>query len=184
MNSKKNLPPLPKKVNPKDKDKKKAQEKKKEEEEREKEEEKEKEKNREREKAEEEVSSPSVNTGEKEWPPANGGEMESTTGNTEEKESPTANSGDAESAPASEEQAQLSRLESAASGKLAESPSITSSANSSGSSWLSMFDGGAVSGMQSSAWGMVIVTAGLGGEIRTYQNFGLPRKVGRQGNLF
>ncbi|XP_027351284.1 WD repeat-containing protein 44-like [Abrus precatorius] len=35
-----------------------------------------------------------------------------------------------------------------------------------------------------SAWGMVIVTAGFGGEIRCYQNFGLPRKIGRQTNLF
>ncbi|KAF7825678.1 WD repeat-containing protein 44-like [Senna tora] len=32
------------------------------------------------------------------------------------------------------------------------------------------------------AWGLVIATASLGGEIRCYQNFGLPRKVG--GSLF
>ncbi|KAL1368315.1 hypothetical protein HN51_022469 [Arachis hypogaea] len=30
-----------------------------------------------------------------------------------------------------------------------------------------------------SAWGSVIVTAGIGGEIRCYQNFGLPRKMSR-----
>ncbi|KAF5821118.1 putative transcription factor WD40-like family [Helianthus annuus] len=35
--------------------------------------------------------------------------------------------------------------------------------------------------IQSTAWGLVIVTAGLGGEIRVYQNVGLPVKVG---NLF
>ncbi|XAR68952.1 hypothetical protein NMG60_11000376 [Bertholletia excelsa] len=34
--------------------------------------------------------------------------------------------------------------------------------------------------MQATAWGLVIVTAGLGGEIRAYQNFGLPVKA----NLF
>lgn len=31
--------------------------------------------------------------------------------------------------------------------------------------------------VQATAWGMVIVTASLEGEIRVYQNFGLPRKV-------
>lgn len=35
--------------------------------------------------------------------------------------------------------------------------------------------------IQSTAWGMVIVTAGLDGEIRVYQNVGLPIKLG---NLF
>ncbi|MED6124787.1 hypothetical protein PIB30_062222 [Stylosanthes scabra] len=30
-----------------------------------------------------------------------------------------------------------------------------------------------------SAWGLVIVTGGIGGEIRCYQNFGLPRKMSR-----
>ncbi|XP_019161387.1 PREDICTED: WD repeat-containing protein 44-like [Ipomoea nil] len=34
------------------------------------------------------------------------------------------------------------------------------------------------------AWGMVIVTASSGGEIRVYQNFGLPVKVKGQANLF
>ncbi|XP_065046986.1 uncharacterized protein LOC135678298 [Musa acuminata AAA Group] len=34
------------------------------------------------------------------------------------------------------------------------------------------------------AWGLVVVTAGLGGHIRIYQNFGLPLRLGRQTNLF
>ncbi|KAL3646683.1 hypothetical protein CASFOL_009227 [Castilleja foliolosa] len=38
--------------------------------------------------------------------------------------------------------------------------------------------------VQATAWGVVIVTASLEGEIRVYQNFGLPLKVGRQANLF
>ncbi|KAK4767353.1 hypothetical protein SAY86_015103 [Trapa natans] len=67
-----------------------------------------------------------------------------------------------------------------------DSPSISSATNPSSSSWSSSwswFDGGSSNGaMQGTAWGMVIVTAGLGGEIRAYQNFGLPRKVGP--NLF
>jgi len=42
--------------------------------------------------------------------------------------------------------------------------------------------GGGGDTTQATAWGLVIVTAGLGGEIRTYQNFGLPVKVGS--NLF
>ncbi|KAI3667057.1 hypothetical protein L6452_42099 [Arctium lappa] len=40
------------------------------------------------------------------------------------------------------------------------------------------------SNVQSTAWGLVIVTAGAGGEIRVYQNVGLPVKVGLQTNLF
>lgn len=35
---------------------------------------------------------------------------------------------------------------------------------------------------QATAWGLVIVTATLEGEIRAYQNFGLPRKM--QNNIF
>ncbi|XP_029131079.1 WD repeat-containing protein 44 [Cajanus cajan] len=35
-----------------------------------------------------------------------------------------------------------------------------------------------------SAWGLVIVTAGFGGEIKCYQNLGLPRKMGMQPHLF
>ncbi|XP_015960749.1 WD repeat-containing protein YMR102C-like [Arachis duranensis] len=38
--------------------------------------------------------------------------------------------------------------------------------------------------MNPSAWGLVIVTAGFEGEIRCYQNFGLPKKLGLQANLF
>jgi hypothetical protein len=33
------------------------------------------------------------------------------------------------------------------------------------------------SGNVSASWGMVIVTAGLRGEIRTFQNFGLPIRI-------
>ncbi|KAK7389423.1 hypothetical protein VNO78_24455 [Psophocarpus tetragonolobus] len=35
-----------------------------------------------------------------------------------------------------------------------------------------------------SAWGLVIVTASFGGEIKCYQNFGLPRRMGRPPHLF
>ncbi|KAL2481541.1 Transducin/WD40 repeat-like superfamily protein [Abeliophyllum distichum] len=66
-------------------------------------------------------------------------------------------------------------------------PLITHSLSSSSSSSYSFFDGGSNSHggqtVQATAWGMVIVTAGLGGEIRVYQNFGLPLKVSRQTNL-
>lgn len=58
-----------------------------------------------------------------------------------------------------------------------------SSPRTQGWSW---FDGGASHGgdsMQARAWGLVIVTAGLGGEIRAYQNIGIPVKVGRQASL-
>ncbi|KAL6503190.1 hypothetical protein OROHE_023819 [Orobanche hederae] len=54
------------------------------------------------------------------------------------------------------------------------------------SSW-SLFDNGVGHGgqtVQATAWGLVIVTASLEGEIRVYQNFGLPLKVGRQANIF
>ncbi|CAK7333853.1 unnamed protein product [Dovyalis caffra] len=69
-----------------------------------------------------------------------------------------------------------------------DSPSISAAptpSSSWSSSWL-WFDGGSHANqtVQATAWGLVIVTATLGGEIRTYQNFGLPRKIGRQGNLF
>lgn len=69
------------------------------------------------------------------------------------------------------------------------SPSISSNYSPSpsrSSSW-SWFDGGGShegDTIQARAWGLVIVTAGLGGEIRAYQNFGVPLKVGRQANLF
>lgn len=58
--------------------------------------------------------------------------------------------------------------------------SISAAATPSNASWSSNYsshDG------NNGAWGMVIVTAGFGGEIRCYQNFGLPRRM-RQGNLF
>ncbi|KAL8480403.1 hypothetical protein ACS0TY_027074 [Phlomoides rotata] len=38
--------------------------------------------------------------------------------------------------------------------------------------------------IQAIAWGVVIVTASLEGEIRVYQNFGLPLKLARQAYLF
>ncbi|KAL7601284.1 uncharacterized protein LOC111889384 [Lactuca sativa] len=46
----------------------------------------------------------------------------------------------------------------------------------------SRLDGGNNNTAQSTAWGLVIVTAGVGGEIKVYQNVGLPVKVGT--NLF
>ncbi|MCE0481651.1 hypothetical protein HAX54_039541, partial [Datura stramonium] len=59
-----------------------------------------------------------------------------------------------------------------------DSPSMSSS---------SRFDGSNNQGnsvIQSTAWGMVIVTASTGGEIRVYQNFGMPVKASRPTNLF
>ncbi|GLT92533.1 hypothetical protein SLE2022_103670 [Rubroshorea leprosula] len=73
--------------------------------------------------------------------------------------------------------------------KRGDSPSISSVATSgsgtSSTSW-SWFDigGHGNQNILPTAWGLVIVTATLGGEIRIYQNFGLPRRIGRQGNLF
>ncbi|KAK2657883.1 hypothetical protein Ddye_010935 [Dipteronia dyeriana] len=57
---------------------------------------------------------------------------------------------------------------------------------SSFASW-SLFDGGNQTNqttVQTTAWGLVIVTATVGGQIRSYQNFGLPRRMGHKGNLF
>ncbi|CAN1849627.1 WD repeat-containing protein 44 [Linum perenne] len=53
----------------------------------------------------------------------------------------------------------------------------------------SLFEGssqgqGGSSNNQASAWGLVIVAATSGGEIKAFQNFGMPRKMGRQSNLF
>ena len=68
------------------------------------------------------------------------------------------------------------------------SPPISSNYGSS-SSWAqgwSWFEGSASHGgdtIQARAWGLVIVTAGLGGEIRAYQNIGIPVKVGLQASL-
>lgn len=76
---------------------------------------------------------------------------------------------------------------SSASGSMRYDPSsIAASGSQSWSSSWSWFDGGSHGAhtVQATAWGLVIVTAGLGGEIRAYQNFGLPLKVGRQTNLF
>ncbi|KAL2336660.1 hypothetical protein Fmac_011106 [Flemingia macrophylla] len=68
-----------------------------------------------------------------------------------------------------------------------DSASISAAASPSTSSMSSNYsscDGSnGASTMHPSAWGLVIVTAGFGGEIRCYQNFGLPRRV-RQTNLF
>ncbi|XP_058721846.1 uncharacterized protein LOC131593382 [Vicia villosa] len=66
-----------------------------------------------------------------------------------------------------------------------DSPSIDAAATPSSASWssnYSSYDG--TSAIHPSAWGLVIVTAGFGGEIRCYQNFGLPRRMSRQANLF
>ncbi|KAL7248326.1 hypothetical protein ACSBR2_003109 [Camellia fascicularis] len=72
------------------------------------------------------------------------------------------------------------------------SPSISGSGSSPSQTWSSswsLLEGSSHGGhgshtVQATAWGLVIVTAGLGGEIRAYQNFGLPVKVRRQTNLF
>lgn len=74
--------------------------------------------------------------------------------------------------------------------KQGDSPSITSNTTPSGStstntwSWFEIGGGQGNQTIPPTAWGMVIVTATLGGEIKIFQNFGLPRKIGRQGNLF
>lgn len=71
-----------------------------------------------------------------------------------------------------------------------DSPSISTSSSSASQSWSSswsLFENGSANGtptVQATAWGMVIVTASLEGEIRVYQNFGLPFKVSRQAHLF
>ncbi|XP_075078819.1 uncharacterized protein LOC107810992 isoform X1 [Nicotiana tabacum] len=99
-----------------------------------------------------------------------------------------------------EDLAQLSRTDSgigpsesfvsgSSSTRFGDSPSISASSSSRSHSWSSSWsqDGSNSNGsnvVQATAWGMVIVTASLGGEIRVYQNFGLPLKAGRQTNLF
>ncbi|KAF6171787.1 hypothetical protein GIB67_007308 [Kingdonia uniflora] len=63
--------------------------------------------------------------------------------------------------------------------KYGDSPSISTSANTSAAPSRRLFDGSNNRGnrcVSATAWGMIIVTAGLGGEIRTYQNFGLPHR--------
>ncbi|XVE96868.1 hypothetical protein REPUB_Repub02eG0260500 [Reevesia pubescens] len=63
-----------------------------------------------------------------------------------------------------------------------DSPSISSATPSSSwstsSSWFDVVGHGHHP-TQATAWGLVIVTATLGGEIKIYQNFGLPRRIGR-----
>uniref|UniRef100_A0A803N7K9 Uncharacterized protein n=1 Tax=Chenopodium quinoa TaxID=63459 RepID=A0A803N7K9_CHEQI len=59
--------------------------------------------------------------------------------------------------------------------RYSDSPSNLGSSSPSWAPGWSWFDGGGSHGsetMQARAWGLVIVTAGLGGEIRAYQNFG------------
>ncbi|ESQ40156.1 hypothetical protein EUTSA_v10012625mg [Eutrema salsugineum] len=65
--------------------------------------------------------------------------------------------------------------------KPGDSPSISISSRISSWSW---FDSHGTHLVQPTAWGMVIVTATIGGQIRAYQNFGLPRRVSRQSSLF
>ena len=77
-----------------------------------------------------------------------------------------------------------------ASTRYGDSPLISASSAAPSSSWSSswsLFDTGGGHGshtVQATAWGLVVVTAGLDGAIRAYQNFGVPQKVGRQANLF
>ncbi|KAL8140665.1 hypothetical protein V2J09_006686 [Rumex salicifolius] len=75
-----------------------------------------------------------------------------------------------------EEGDKIGRTESGEFGSRAEGDSLRVSIGS----WV---DGGGAETMAATGWGLVIVTAGLGGEIRAYQNFGLPVRVGRQPNL-
>ncbi|EOA19973.1 hypothetical protein CARUB_v10000233mg [Capsella rubella] len=67
--------------------------------------------------------------------------------------------------------------------KHGDSPSISISSRISSWSWFDS-SGSHSHTIQPTAWGMVIVTATIKGQIRAYQNFGLPRRVGRQGSLF
>ncbi|KAL3839533.1 hypothetical protein ACJIZ3_024124 [Penstemon smallii] len=65
-----------------------------------------------------------------------------------------------------------------------DSPSISASGTSPSQYWStswSLFDNGSAQNqtIQATAWGLVIVTASLEGEIRVFQNFGLPVKVSR-----
>ncbi|KAK4432362.1 WD repeat-containing protein 44 [Sesamum alatum] len=65
-----------------------------------------------------------------------------------------------------------------------DSPFISADGSSPSQHWSSSDNGGGHGGQTvlATAWGLVIVTASLQGEIRVYQNFGLPLKVGA--NLF
>ncbi|CAN0881548.1 WD repeat-containing protein 44 [Linum grandiflorum] len=97
--------------------------------------------------------------------------------------------------PEEEEEEQSSQIsqstsgigESNSSAKLEESPSMSMNPPASSSSSWSLFEGsshGSNSNNQASAWGLVIVAATSGGEIKAFQNFGMPRRMGRQSNLF
>lgn len=66
----------------------------------------------------------------------------------------------------------------------ATNPSSSSSSWSSSRSWFDVGNNHVTHTIQPTAWGLVIVTATLGGEIRAYQNFGLPQRIGRQTSLF
>ncbi|KAG2690539.1 hypothetical protein I3760_09G191600 [Carya illinoinensis] len=66
----------------------------------------------------------------------------------------------------------------------ARNPSASSSSWSSSRSWFDVGNNHVAHTIQPTAWGLVIVTASLGGEIRAYQNFGLPHRIGRQTSLF
>jgi len=75
----------------------------------------------------------------------------------------------------------ISRTDSGFSDSFSSTPSSSASFSSS----YSLLDSSHVSStVLPSAWGLVIVTAGFGGEIRCYQNFGLPRRLSRQPHLF
>ncbi|KAI3852479.1 hypothetical protein MKW92_030179 [Papaver armeniacum] len=65
--------------------------------------------------------------------------------------------------------------------KFGHSPSISASSSCSSSSSRWCEDGNS---NHRTAWGMVIVTAGIGGELRIYQNFGLPLRLRNQIHLF
>lgn len=52
----------------------------------------------------------------------------------------------------------------------------SSVASSMTSSWL-WYDANSTGSQSATAWGLVVVTAGLGGEIKAYQNFGLPLRL-------
>ncbi|WOK94987.1 WD repeat-containing protein 44-like [Canna indica] len=56
---------------------------------------------------------------------------------------------------------------------------VGSSSSLSSWGWQSAAGSRTGGGEQSNAWGLVVVTAGLGGDIRVFQNFGLPVRLGR-----
>ncbi|TYK23524.1 WD repeat-containing protein 44 [Cucumis melo var. makuwa] len=140
-------------------------------------------------------------------PKKNNNAVENNNNNNNTNNNNNNNGGSTSTTPPDEEQqqqAQITRSESrtgeslssspSASIRHGDSPSLSSSAainnNPTSSSWSSSwswFDVGNSHGhhaIPATAWGLVIVTAGLGGEIRAYQNFGLPRRIGRQTNFW